>query len=342
MPTLADVAKLAGVGIMSVSRVVNGTRKVSPETEEKVRAAIRRIGYEPNEAARILKGQRSKVIGLIVPDLADPFFATCANAIQESAREAGYMTLMVASSHQANVERQQAEMMTQRQISGLIIIATGRQNDYLIKAQDEGLAIVALDRPLANVDADVVMVDNRDASIAAVEHLVEHGHENILCVSKEEDILATQERVEGYKQAIRRAKLRPRICIIGPTSGTISEQLPGLMASDPRPTAIFVTSDLSTMHVLRELQRTKVKVPQQMALIAFDDFDAATLLTPQMTVIRQPVVELGREAVSLLLKRIEGTRRSAGEQVILKTELVVRESCGCGAAKAKRKQANAA
>src|SRR5260370_34860071 len=109
MATLADVAKVAGVGVMSVSRVVNGTRSVSKDTEEKVRAAIRRIGYEPNEAARILKGQRAQVLGLIVPDLSDPFFATCAHAIQETAREAGYMTLMVDSGHQPNVEKAQAE-----------------------------------------------------------------------------------------------------------------------------------------------------------------------------------------------------------------------------------------
>src|SRR5258708_19536211 len=117
MPTLADGAKVAGVGVMSVSRVVNGTRRVTPETERKVRAAIRRIGYEPNEAARILKGHRARIIGLIVPDLADPFFATYANAGQETAWKAGYMTLMPASGHPAEVQRREPQIIIPPQLS---------------------------------------------------------------------------------------------------------------------------------------------------------------------------------------------------------------------------------
>jgi len=330
MATLADVAKVAGVGVMSVSRVVNGTRSVSKETEEKVRAAIRRIGYEPNEAARILKGQRAQVLGLIVPDLSDPFFATCAHAIQETAREAGYMTLMVDSGHQPNVEKAQAEVMTRRQIAGLIIIPTGLDNDYLLKAREKGLPIVSLDRPLKDVDADAVLVDNREASTRLVEHLVGHGHRNILCVVEEYRMFTQQERLAGYTQAMRNAKLSTRICTVGPTSGTVAEQLSLMLAAEPRPTAIFSASDLLTIETLRQLQRTRVKIPQEMALVVFDDFDAATLISPQVTAVRQPVIELGRKAVSLLLERIDGINSGPAKHVILKTELIIRESCGCG------------
>ena len=329
MPTLADVAKIAGVGVMSVSRVVNGTRKVSSKTEEKVRAAIRRIGYEPNEAARVLKGHRAKIIGLIVPDLADPFFATCANAIQETAREAGYMTLMVASSHQANVERQQVEVMMQRQIAGLIVIPTGLENDYFLNARDSGLPIVSLDRPLENVDADAVLVDNREASMKLVEHLIEHGHEDILCILDEYRMFTKQERLSGYMQAMRRAKLPTRICMVGPISGTVAEQLPAILASESKPTAIFAASDLLSVQVLRQLQSMNIVIPREIALAVFDDFDAATLITPQVTVVRQPVADLGRKAVSLLLERIEGDSALPVSHVVLPTELIIRGSCGC-------------
>lgn len=329
MPTLADVAKIAGVGVMSVSRVVNGTRKVAPETEEKVRAAIRRIGYRPNEAARVLKGQRASILGLIVPDLADPFFAMCANSIQEAARKSGYMTFMVASGHQAAVERQQAEIMIQRQIAGLVIIPTGLQNDYFLTAGANGLPIVALDRPLENVDADAVVVDNRVASTQLVNHLIAHGHKHIVCVLDEYPIFTKLERLAGYMNAIRSARLTPRVCLIGPTSGTVAEQLPSALASAPKPSAIFAASDLLTVGVLRQLKRMRVRIPDGIALAAFDDFDAATLITPQVTVVRQPVAELGRDAVSLLLERIEGRNTSVGRQHVLKTELILRESCGC-------------
>jgi LacI family transcriptional regulator len=329
MPTLADVAKIAGVGVMSVSRVVNGTRKVSPETEERVRAAIRRIGYEPNEAARVLKGHRAKILGLLVPDLADPFFATCANAIQEAAREAGYMTLMAASSHQVGVERQQAEVMMQRQIAGLIVIPTGLENDYFLNARASGLPIVSLDRPLENVDADAVIVDNREASIKLVQHLIGHGHTDILCILDEYRMFTKQERLSGYMQAMRESKLQTRVCMVGPISGTVAEQLPAILASESKPTAIFAASDLLTVQVLRQLQSLNIKIPQEIALAVFDDFDAATLISPQVTVVRQPVADLGRKAVMMLLQRIEGDTTFPISHVVLQTELIIRESCGC-------------
>jgi LacI family transcriptional regulator len=330
MPTLLDVAKVAGVGVMSVSRVVNGTRKVSKKTEEKVRSAIARIGYEPNEAARILKGQRARVLGLIVPELADPFFATCANAIQEAAREGGYMTLMVASGHRASVERQQAELMMQRQIAGLIIIPSGLENDYLLKAKGNGLPIVSLDRPLDNVDTDAVLVDNRDASIKAVEHILNHGHRQVLCIIDEYRIFTKQERLAGYIQAMRNAKLTTMVCTVGPTSGSVAAQLSPLLASESKPTAIFVASDLLTIETLQYLQQANVRIPNDIALVCFDDFDAATLVTPQITAIRQPVAELGRKAVSLLLERLSGVDTKSWERVVLSTELIIRGSCGCG------------
>ncbi len=335
MPTLADVAKVAGVGVMSVSRVVNGTRKVSKSTEEKVRAAIRRIGYEPNEAAKVLKGHRARVLGLIVPDLADPFFAVCANAIQVKAREAGYMTLMVASGHQESVERQQTDVMMQRQVAGMIVIPTGSANDHLTKAMASGLQVVALDRPLRT--ADSVLVDNRDASARIVRHLLEHGHQHILCVQDEYDVFTKRERFAGYLQAVRRAKRPARVCIVGPKNGTVDEQLPSILASRPKLTAIFTGSDLVTVGVLRYLKREGLKIPQDVALVAFDTFDAAALVSRGITLVRQPIVELAHKAVSLLLKRIEESNSDPAVHVVLNADLIIRESCGCGTAKAPSK-----
>jgi LacI family transcriptional regulator len=329
MATLADVAKVAGVGVMSVSRVVNGTRSVSKSTEEKVRAAIRRIGYQPNEAAKVLKGQRAQVLGLIVPDIADPFFAVCANAIQATAREAGYMTLMVASGHRAKIERQQAEMMMQRQIAGLIVVPMVADNDYSFKAKSSGLPIVALDRPLGEFDTDAVLVDNREASVKMVQHLIEHGHSNILCVTDDERIMTRQEREAGYIQAMHQAKLNTRICVVSPASGTFAEQFPSILVSKPIPTAIVTSRNLLTVEVLMHLQQARVNIPRQVALISFDDFDAATLVSPKVTAVRQPVAELGRRAVSLLLERIKGTNTEPPMHVVLKTDLILRESCGC-------------
>jgi LacI family transcriptional regulator len=333
MPTLADVAKIAGVGVMSVSRVVNGTRRVSPEVERKIRAAIEKIGYQPNEAARVLKGNKSSVLGLIVPDLADPFFAACCNAIQESAWDAGYMTLMAASRHREEVERRETEMMVQRKVAGLIVVAIGSQNNHFVAAKQEGVPLVAFDRPIEHVEADTLTVDNQEAAFAATRHLIEHGHRNIVCIADDERIYTKFRRVSGYSRAMREAALPPRVSLVGVMTGSVAEQLHLLLESTPRPTAIFAASNLVCTDVLRNLQKYSLRIPADIALICFDDFSAATLVSPPITVIQQPLVELGQKAAQMLLDRVKGVDVPP-LTVELMTRLVIRNSCGCGEASA--------
>jgi LacI family transcriptional regulator len=335
MATLTDVAKIAGVGIMSVSRVVNGTRKVSPETERRVLAAIERIGYEPNEAARVLKGQRSRVLGLVVPDLADPFFATCANAVQDAARRAGYLTWMAASAHREDVERELTKEMIQRHVAGLLVIPSSLQNEHFAGAVKYGIPVVSLDRPLDRIEADALVVDNRAAAALATEHLIQHGHHSILCITDDETIFTKTERVAGYSQAMRSAKLPVQVFSIGPIGGSISDQLTLALSSAVPPTAIFAESNLVAVQVLHELGRRSLRIPDRMALIAFDDFDAATLIRPTITVIKQPIAELGKQAAELLCGRLDGTIQTETSRVVLKTELVIRESCGCSERRAR-------
>ena len=329
MPTLADVAKIAGVGIMSVSRVVNNTRRVSPEVERKVRAAIEKIGYVPNEAARILKGNKSSVLGLVVPDLADPFFAACCSAIQETAWDFGYMTLMAASGHREELERRETDIMVQRRVAGLLVVAVGSQNDHFAAAQNAGIPVVAIDRPIEHVESDSLTVDNFEAAFGATQHLIEHGHRNIVCVADDERIYTKTERVSGYSQAMREAKLASRVCLVGTMTGSVTDQLSFLLESTPAPTAIFAASNLVAIDVLRELQRRVIKIPEDIALICFDDFSAATLVSPTITVVQQPVAELGQRAAQMMLGRLKTTVEATPRKVVLCTQLVIRKSCGC-------------
>jgi len=329
MPTLADVAKVAGVGVMSVSRVVNGTRRVSPATARRVRAAIERIGYEPHEAARILKGHRAQIIGVIVPDLADPFFSVYANTVQERALEAGYLTLMAASGHRIAVERRETEIMVQRQVAGLLVTPCGSQNDHFVTARKAGIPIVSFDRPLDHVDADAIIVDNRAAASRVTKHLIVHKHRNILCMADDEKIFTRTERIAGYSEVMRRAGLPVRVCLVGPLSGSVSEQLGLALNSSPAPTAIFATSNVIALEVLREVQKRSIRMPEKIAFVAFDDFDAATLIRPTITVVRQPVVDLGRKAASVLLDRLSSHGNPEASELVLPTELIIRESCGC-------------
>jgi LacI family transcriptional regulator len=329
MPTLADVAKVAGVGVMSVSRVVNKTRRVSPDVERRVRAAIERIGYVPNEAARVLKGNKSSVLGLIVPDLADPFFAACCSAIQETAWDAGYMTLMAASGHREDLERRETEIMVQRSVAGLLVIAIGSQNDHFVAAQNAGVPVVAIDRPMQHVESDSLTVDNFEASFKATRHLIEHGHRNIVCVADDERIYTKTERVSGYSRAMKEAKLPARVCLVGAMTGSVADQLSFVLNSNPAPTAIFAPSNHVGIDVLRDLQRRSISIPSEIALICFDDFSAATLVTPTITVVQQPVAELGQKAARMMLERLKMTVDAPRSQVVLPTQLVIRKSCGC-------------
>lgn len=329
MPTLADVAKIAGVGVMSVSRVVNGTRRVSPEIERRVRAAIEKIGYEPNEAARILKGNKSSVLGLIVPDLADPFFAMCCSAIQETAWDSGYLTLMVASGHREDLERRGTELMVQRRVAGLLVVPIGSRNDHFAAAQEMGVPVVAIDRPMEHVECDTLTVDNLEASYRATQHLIQHGHRNIVCVADDERIFTKTERVSGYSRAMREAKLPARVCLVGTMTGSVAEQLSFLLDSEDAPSAIFAASNLVGIDVLQELQRRALRIPEDVALICFDDFGAATLVSPKITVVEQPVAELGQRSARMLIDRMKASTDGPARKIVLPTRLVIRNSCGC-------------
>ena len=326
---------------MSVSRVINGTRKVSSESERKVRAALERIGYEPNEAARVLKGQRSRVLGIVVPDLADPFFATCANSIQEAARVAGYVTWMAATAHSEGVEREVTEAMVQRHVAGLLVVPNGSHNRHFARAAQGGIPIVSIDRPLENVKADAVVVDNREATARATKHLIEHGHRSILCVTDDYAISTRMERIAGYSEAMKQAKLSAQVCAVGPVGGSLSVQLNFALNTSTPATAIFAESNLIAVQILHELQNRCLPIPNKIALIAFDDFDAATLIRPTVTVIRQPIAELGRQATDLLLSRLNKTGPSRSARIVIPTEFVLRESCGCGKRSAKSRATSA-
>ena len=334
MPTLSDVAKIAGVGVMSVSRVVNGSRKVSPDIESKVRAALKKIGYEPNEAARILKGHRARVIGVIVPDLSNPFFANCVNEIQCTFREAGYISWMAASNHREEIERQDIQTMVQRKVAGLLVVPSGFQIDHFSQARRSGIPIVAFDRPITSVEADTLTVDNRAAAARATQHLIDHCHRHIVCVRRTDDdkLYTRTERIAGYSEVMDAAKYPVRFCYVpGDLNEPFNNQLESVMNSVPVPTAIFAVDNVVAVDVLRALQRLSIKVPEQVALIAFDDFDAATLMRPTITAVRQPVAQIGRDAAALLLARIDGDNQLPSRPIhtVLPTELVIRESCGC-------------
>jgi LacI family transcriptional regulator len=333
MPTVADVARLAGVGAITVSRVVNGTSYVSVEKKKKIRAAINKLGYRPNQAARILKGQRARIIGLIVPDLADLFFGKCASAIEDFASARGYMTLIVASKRNQEFQENEVAMMIGQKVAGLIIVPS-IPSDSLRQLSDTGVPIVALDRPLEGVTSDEVVVENLGGAQAAVDHFIWHGHKRIACVGYEKDSYAISHRILGYTNAMQIARLKPEIHDEIETLAATLKLVRRWKKSQDRPTAIFSLNNVTTRHLLYALREVDLAIPQKIALIGFDDLELAELLSPSLTVVRQPAANLGTQAARLLFERIGVTtplEDGFGIKLVLPVEFVIRSSCGCSA-----------
>jgi LacI family transcriptional regulator len=331
-PTIGDVARESGVGRMTVSRVVNGGKLVSATTAARVRAAIRKLGYEPNEAARILKGQSSRTIGLIVPDLADPFFAICAHAVQQLAAKHGYLTLLLASERDRDSEAKELAMMQSRNIAGILIVPSSPDCiGQLQNVRSRGLPVVMFDRTFPGLDAAEVMVENEQGARRAIQHLVEHGHQNILCLGYDSQFNSIGLRIKGYENAMLQTGLKPELIITDEVSA-IGPQLRKRLRSAKRPTALFTLNNVTTINVLRDLQRENVHVPQEVAIVGFDDFEMAPLLNVPLTAVRQPGAELGRTAAHLLLDWIRSRAANVpriNQRIVLPTELVIRRSCGC-------------
>lgn len=327
--TLEDVARLAGVGAMTVSRTINNHPYVSEETARRVRAAIRQLDYRPNHAARMLTGQLSRSIGLIVPDLADTFFSVVSHAVQEAARESGYLVWLAASNYDPSIEAAQVEQMIHHPVDGILLVPVDSKDKYLKDVAAGATPVVAIDRPIEVAATDSVGVENRAGARMAVEHLIGHGHKKIACIATNTHLVTIRERLLGYEECLRHSKLPMMKPLRLAGREDVQPALAELLSSNNRPEALFTANNAATIWVIEALREMKIEMGRQIALAAFDDVDFFTLITPPVTAVRQPAPELGRMSARLLLQRIKGEFVSSSVRTVLPVALVVRESCGC-------------
>ena len=330
--TMADVAKLAGVGKMTVSRLLSGSAHVSKATADRVHRAIRTLNYQPNELARSLRSVHTKTIALILPYLYDPFFATCAHAISQVAAQNGYSVLITTSDEKTEAERKQVKLMLRRRIDGMVIIPAPHEDGYLGGEEFSRVHVVTLDRPASHSRFDSVMVDNRDGARAGVAHLIGHGHTRVAFLGLAPDLFTMETRYFGYKDAVAGAGLPAEDYVECTSPEQTLGALRSLLMREQPPTALFAGNNLTMRYLLHALNALRIAVPGQMALAGFDDFDVADVLQPALTVTRQPVLQIGEMAAKLLFQRIaSGEYPARGQHVVLPVELVIRRSCGCNA-----------
>jgi LacI family transcriptional regulator len=327
-PTLLDVARLADVSLKTASRVLNNAR-VSEDKVVRVRAAMERLGYRPNELARGLKAQRSVAIGMIVPNLSDPFTANAVNAVQEVARANGYVVILASSGGDVDVERSEIVSLVGRQIDGLIVAPADSRTDTFSDIIPRNVHAVTFDQQLRNTDLDSVTVTNRRSARDATAHLIGHGLRRIVAIGARSHLYTCRERVAGYRAGMKTASLVSRVCLVEHesllTAQWLEEQVFGLQKAD----AILTLNWVCTILTLRGLRKLGKIAGRDVPMLSFDDFDLADMLTPSLSVVLQPAEMLGREAATLLFERLKG---GSGEPraVVLPTTLILRESCGCG------------
>lgn len=330
---MSDVAKLAQVSTMTVSRVLNENPSVLDETRQRVFDAIEQLGYRRNELARSLRERRSRQIGILVPNLYDSFFALCAHAVSTVAKAHTYSVSIATTDEDPETEFEEASRMARRHIDGLVVIPAegGTGASRLLSPELSEVAIVVLDRPLPGGGrrADTLLVQNKRGAQIGTEHLLSLGHKRIAFIGLEGQVYTMRKRYAGYKATMDAAGLRPSAIFVPPVAGSMQAKLRELMAGKHPPTALFSANNLLTVQALHALQRLEVVPPDQIALLGFDDFEAADLLRPAITVVRQPVESLARLAAEVLFARLgESAAEATGKRIVLPVELIVRGSCG--------------
>ena len=325
--TLADVAKAAGVATMTVSRYLNGHPNITEKTARKVRASIDALGYRPNQAARMLMGQPSKVIGLILPNLANPFFSSIAHSVQQTAHARGYLVWIAATNDESASDLQLIERMRDHHVDGILLTAS---MNTTLRVQDLGdVPLIALERPVGGATVDHVTIEDRTAAREAVKHLLSHGYRRIACFGLDSAIHSIEERIIGYQEAMRSRNLTPLPYVQCEDRESAIRVIRKLMSARAPAEAIFPANGAATILALEALDELHYSVPDQVALFSFGDIPLAHVFRPQISAVRQPTELLGEIATKHLLDLIATKSEATGIRVSIPASLIIRESCGC-------------
>ena len=327
--TARDISHAAGVSTSTVSHVLNGTRWVSPELRERVLAAADDLGYEPNALARSLRVRQSRSIGLLIPDIANPFFTDVVRGIQDIVQARGYALILSNSDESPEKELAYLRVLKSRRVDGIIVAPAGAAYPYLAVLVRSGFPLVFLDRELPDLSVAAAVLDNRGAAFDATDHLLQFGHTRIALIAGRRLVSATEERILGYRSALEAAGLDYNETLVVSGGSRIGEArlaAERILAVKPRPSALFVTNNMMTIGAMAAIRDAHLRVPDDISLISIDDVSWADVFEPRLTTVAQPTYELGRVAADLVLRRIAGDGDAATARVVLPGHLKVRDS----------------
>ncbi|MFA6075758.1 MAG: LacI family DNA-binding transcriptional regulator [Negativicutes bacterium] len=327
--TIKDIAKLAGVSVSTVSRAMNDTFDVGADTRKRIMQLVEEQGYRPNNMARGLVTQKLYTIGLIVPDISNPFFSEIAVGVEKRARALGYSVIFCNSDNDPEIERESIAMLRGKMVDGLIASLSRESFAELANIEAAGFPLVQLDRSIESTKTASVLVDNQTSGYIATKHLLELGHRRLIHFSGNHATQSAHDRKKGFEKAVREYGLSDNEFAIFEGNFTVESgiRLFGqLLKIDNRPTAIFAASDLQAVGAIAAAFDAGVAIPEEISIIGHDDVPIASLVRPRLTTMAQPKYKLGEIAVNLLVRRLIDGSAQPPENHVLQTELVVRQS----------------
>jgi LacI family transcriptional regulator len=332
--TIRDVARRAGVSPMTVSRVINGGHQVSEETRQAVDSVIRELGYVPNVLARGLSARRTRILALIVPDVANPFFTLVVRGAEVIARQAGYRVILCNTENDLEQEREYVQAMLEHRVEGILIAPAGDLSQSTLRLiEQQNVPFVQIDRRVEGVNHDLVQGDGIGDARRLVRHLIDIGHQRIAMFVGIPDVSTSRDRLNGYREALESAGLAFDPSLVFESNFSVEGgYLAGqrLLWLAQRPDAIFAINTLVAVGAVKALREQRLEIPGDIGLVCFDDIEHAALICPFLTVMVQPAESYGRIATDLLLARINQLAPEPVRSVMLSAELIVRESCGAG------------
>lgn len=330
-PTILDVAKRAGVAPITVSRVINRSGYYSQETLERVESAVAELGYVPNTLARSLRSKRTQTLALVITDITNPFFTSIARGVEDTASDAGFTVIFCNTDESEVEERQYVQVLLQKKVDGILLVPARSSAQSIEFIHKQNTPVVVLDRRIPEAKADVVRCDSEGGAYHLVQLLISLGHRRIAILSGPDRVSTSLDRVAGCQRALDEAGIdaESRLVLSGEfTQNSGYNMAIEALAVTPPPTALFAANNFIAIGALRAIRDSGLRVPEDLSLVGFDDLPPTLVTFPFLTVASQPAYEMGQKATELLLNRLNKNISGDYQEIVLPTELIVRQSSG--------------
>jgi len=328
--TIYDIAREAGVSIATVSQVINGKGKISEKRRAEIIEIMERLHYQPSAIAAALTGKQTYTLGLLVPDISNPYFAELARAVEDRSRQLGYSVVICSTDNKDERVERYLNLLQQKRVDGMMI-GTGIDNaEILSPLLQQSIPVALIARHMPSLSVHTVTIDDILGGALAAEHLLELGHTRLAVLSEPSKVSSSQERVRGFRETLIKAgqTLEPnQIRESAADLSSAKKEALLLLGENDHPTGLFCCNDIQAIGALQAAKELGLRVPEDVSIIGFDNTILASVTSPPLTTVAQPIEELGHRAVDLLIEELKDERKEP-QKIVLKPELVIRDSAG--------------